>query len=61
MSTDVKNRCKSPQDNTIVLNNRDGGQLMYELVSLHNREIVAVAMQDNMSDHLLAQSAGIGR
>ena len=61
MSTDVKNRRKSPRNNTDVRNNRGGRQLAYELASPHNREIVAVATRDNTNGHLLTQSAGIGK
>ena len=35
--------------------------MTYELASPHNKEIVAVATQNNTDDHLLTQSAGIGR
>ena len=35
--------------------------MTYELANLHNKEIVAVAMQNNTDGHLLTQRAGIWR
>ena len=60
-STDVENRRKSLRNNTDIPNNRSHERMAYMLVDPHNREIVAVAMRNNTNDHLLTQSAGIGR